>query len=342
MLIATVRRVTLLVTTAATIALLVGCGRGFEHHRGSTMGTYYEVTSRCPAGGLEGEIDATLEGVNMAMSTYLPQSELSRFNAHRGNDWFAVSQPLADLVMVARSISEDSDGAFDVTVGPLVNLWGFGPGGRDALPDDADIAAARAVVGYRLLESRFDPPALRKRFADLYVDLSAIAKGYGVDEVGRLLDRRGCTDWLVDIGGEVAARGESPSRREWRIGVEVPDGTRMVQRVVMLTDVAVATSGDYRNYVEHDGVRVAHSIDPRTGRPAAHALASVSVVLPDAMHADGWATALHVLGPEDGFALARARGIAALFVVRGAGADGAPAFEERYTPALAMHLLPTP
>jgi thiamine biosynthesis lipoprotein len=167
------------------------------------------------------------------------------------------------------------------------------------------------------------------------VDLSAIAKGHGVDRVAEVLDRADCTDYLVDIGGEVRSRGMSPRQTPWRVGIEVPDPQLIgsVQRVVNLPGMAVATSGDYRNYLDFDGERFSHSIDPRTGYPVQHLLASVSVVHESAMWADGWATALNVLGPEAGFELAATENLAAYFLIR--RADG---FEERYTPSMQNYL----
>jgi thiamine biosynthesis lipoprotein len=249
-----------------------------------------------------------------------------------------VPPTLATVVEAAAQLSRESAGAFDVTVGPLVNLWGFGPQSDTATPtapgDDA-IARARQRVGFDKLDVRLDPPALRKR-ADVYVDLSAIAKGHGVDRVTERLLGAGCSDLLVDVGGEVRGIGRSANGRIWRVGVETPDPGQLggIERVIVLDDVAAATSGDYRNYREVDGQRFSHTIDPRSGRPAAHALASVTVLHPSAMWADGYATALDVLGPEAGFELAERLELPALFIVR---QDGA--FQARYTPALESALI---
>ncbi|MDP6472899.1 MAG: FAD:protein FMN transferase [Pseudomonadales bacterium] len=319
----------------AVLVLLAGCDRdAYQRMRGNTMGTYYALTMRCPQPIASSDIEGVLDAVNAAMSTYLPTSELSRFNDSDSTDWFEVSEPLARLVALAGELSRQSDGAFDVTVGPLVNLWGFGPGKQTGFPDSVALEHARSVVGYQHVEARIQPGALRKDEARVYVDLSAIAKGYGVDRLLDMLVRAQCTDAMVDIGGEVAVRGISPSGKSWRIGIEVPDGSSTVQRVLELDDRAVATSGDYRNFIERDGVRVSHTIDARTGWPVNHDLASVSVVMPDAALADGYATLLHVLGPEDGMAFARERGIPALLLLR-----RAQGFEERYTPSLESYLV---
>jgi thiamine biosynthesis lipoprotein len=302
------------------------------------MGTYYRITARCPAMSSDairaGVVDE-LNRVNKQMSTYDDNSELMQFNQSAELVWLDVSKELVSVVEAAQQISLRSGGAFDITVGPLINIWGFGPGGAVAAAPSAEaVQVARARVGFQYLKSRSSAPALRKSKA-LFVDLSAIAKGHGVDRVTEVLDQAACTDYLVDIGGEVRSRGLSPRQASWRVGIEVPDPQLMgsIQRVVSLPGVAVATSGDYRNYLDFDGERFSHSIDPRTGYPVQHLLASVSVVHESAMWADGWATALNVLGPEAGLDLAVSENLAAYFLIR--RADG---FEERYTPAMQNYL----
>ncbi|MCZ6854224.1 MAG: FAD:protein FMN transferase, partial [Gammaproteobacteria bacterium] len=231
-----------------------------------------------------------------------------------------------------------SAGAFDVTVGPLVNLWGFGPNvdGRSP-PERAAIEDARAKVGFARLLVKQAPPELSKTH-EMYVDLSAIAKGHGVDRLAEVLNAAHCTDYLIDIGGEVSARGVNSTGESWRIGIEVPDPDRLgaIQRVLTLTDEAVATSGDYRIFFEDSGRRYSHTIDPRTGYPVTHNLASVTVLHESAMWADGYATALNVLGPVHGLELATERELAALFVVRTENG-----FEERYTPSMRIRLTAT-
>lgn len=313
------------------IAGLTACGDAADYQRygGTTMGSYYQVTARCPddVGPL---IRETLAAVNDEMSTYLPDSTLSRFNAAPVGGWFPVDATLAEVVATAGVLYRESGGAFDVTVGPLVNLWGFGPDRGSGIPSAEAVAQTLDRIGHDRLEVSHDPPRLRKT-ADLYVDLSAIAKGHGVDRViGRLGDA-GCDAMLVDVGGEVRGTGVNPSGRPWRVGVEVPDpaGEGRIQRIIRLDDAAVATSGDYRNFIESGGRRYSHTIDPRTGFPVEHGLASVSVVHSSAMWADGYATLLTVLGPEQGLAFARDNGLAALLIVR---TD--TGFEERYTESL--------
>ncbi|WP_200233130.1 FAD:protein FMN transferase [Thiohalocapsa halophila] len=311
----------------AALALLALSGCGPREHTlslvGTTMGTSWSVQvphppERLDQADLYARISAELEAVNERMSTYRASSELSRFNAAESTDWLPVSAELVRLVDTAIAVSTLTDGGFDVTVGPLVNLWGFGPEVKaDQLPAQAEIDAALARVGWDLLATRSDPPALRKAQPDLYVDLSAIAKGYGVDRMAALLEDAGITDYLVEIGGELRGRGVNAEGEPWRIAIERPEpGRRVVLRVVALTDLGMATSGDYRNFFELDGRRYSHTIDPATGRPVDHQLASVTVLAERCAEADAWATALLVLGPERGMALANDRGLIALFVER--------------------------
>lgn len=288
---------------------------------GTTMGTSYSVKAvGLPAVSdlLQRQIEAELAAVNQAMSTYLPDSELSRFNAARSTDWFTVSRELCELVADANALSETTDGAFDVTVGPLVNLWGFGPDGAPGkVPDQAQLSSVMQRVGYSRLYTDCTVPALRKERADLYVDLSAIAKGHGVDRIAQLLAVAGVPSYLVEIGGELRAKGTNSQGTPWAIAIETPRRSgREVQSIVELTDAAMATSGDYRNYFEYEGAYFSHTIDPRTGSPVTHKLAAVTVVADTAALADGMATALLVLGPKDGYALAERNNIAAYFLTR--------------------------
>jgi FAD:protein FMN transferase len=315
-----------LLTTAFAICLLVTSCSGKDEPveiQGGTMGTTYsvklvEIPHGLTAEELQARIDARLETVNDLMSTYRPDSELSRFNASRSIDWFPVDPELVNLVSLALSISAMSNGAFDITVGPLVNLWGFGPDQHAfRIPDEDLIAQTRQRVGYEKLAFRLDPPALRKAHPDIYVDLSGIAKGYGVDQVAELLEALGIRSYLVEIGGELKAKGTKTGGQPWRIAIERPQpDARAVYRVVALQNAALATSGDYRNYYSQDGRIYSHTIDPSTGRPVEHHLASVTVITEDCATADAMATAILVLGEERGFDLAESEGIAAFLVSR--------------------------
>jgi len=287
------------------------------------MGTQYTVRVSKPAGeldlaALKQQIDARLAAINRQMSTYLPDSEISRFNRYAGQDWFAVSAEVVRVVDAALDVSRSTDGAFDVTVGPLVNLWGFGPAGRPGeVPTEEVVAECRRRVGYGLLAVRDEPPALRKHRADVYVDLSAIAKGFAVDEIARILEQHGVGGYMAEIGGEVRTAGRKPDGSSWRIGIERPvAGERAIACVVELGGRSLATSGDYRNFFQQQGRRYSHAIDPRTGRPVEHGLVSVSVLADDCMTADAWATALMVLGPESALAMARQHGLDVLCMIR--------------------------
>lgn len=311
-------------TLAALLAIAcAGCDTGVATHElaGATMGTSYSVKAvgaALDAGLLKQQIDAALVAVNDAMSTWQAESELSRFNAQASTDWVSVSRGLCAVVEQAQRLSELSSGAFDVTVGPAVNLWGFGPAGAAVEPPaDAELEGAMARVGYPKLSVDCGAPALRKARADVYVDLSAIAKGYAVDRVADVLDAAGATGYLVEVGGEMRLKGTKPGGAPWAVAIETPQRAgRAVQSILELSDVAVATSGDYRNYFEHDGEFYSHTIDPRTGGPVRHSLASVTVVAETATLADGMATAMLVLGPGDGLALAERENIAAYFLTR--------------------------
>ncbi len=290
---------------------------------GDTMGTVYNIKISGPPDGLtdarlQQEVDARLKYINDRMSTYLPESEISLFNRSQNDDWFEVSPETAAVLGEALQTSEKTDGAFDVTVGPLVNLWSFGPEGRlEEIPTDDEIERTKANIGFRHVEVRFSPPALRKTHPDVYVDLSAIAKGYAVDEVARVLDGLGIVRYMVEIGGEVRTRGRKRDGASWKIGIEKPvSSSRVLQHIVELENRALATSGDYRNFFEKDGRRYSHTIDPRTGRPVEHNLASVSVISDNCTFADAMATALTVMGPDEAFRYATDNDIDVLLIIR--------------------------
>jgi len=293
---------------------------------GSTMGTtYHVVLATLPSSigevRLHDEIDDILDGIDARMSTYRDDSEISRFNATSSTAWFPVSSDTRDVVAEARRVAVLSGGAFDATLLPLVELWGVGRRVAPvSLPSAGAIREASTSVGFSKVETRGGSPAIRKHRADVRIDLSAIAKGFAVDRVAAHLASRDIDDYLVEIGGEVRVGGTSPTGSAWRVAIEQPSGGPLAaQTVVALTSGAVATSGDYRHYFEHSGRRYSHVIDPRTGRPVAHQLVSVTVVDRSAMHADAYATALLVLGPRAGVELASEQGLAALFLSREEG-----------------------
>jgi thiamine biosynthesis lipoprotein len=288
---------------------------------GRTMGTTYSVklvASETVAEQLRTAVDNRLVEINKLMSTYDPESELSRFNASGSTDIFRISDETAKVVSAALQLADDSGGAFDPTVGPLVDLWGFGPAEkRKRPPTDDELAAAKNLVGYKKILLDAAAPAVSTSTKGVRLDLSAIAKGYGVDAVAELVEAAGVSSYMVEIGGEVRMLGTKPGNKPWQLGIEKPDETgRSVAQVLKLTGGAVATSGDYRNFFEYEGQRYSHTIDPSSGRPVTHALATASVYASDCMSADGIATTLLVLGPQSGYDWAEKRGIAALLIER--------------------------
>ena len=256
------------------------------------------------------------------MSTYLADSEISTFNHHRSTEPLKVSPDFAAVTAFALELSRASGGAFDPTVGPLVNLWGFGAAGRHLPPPDPDaLAAARAACGFHRLEV-MPGDRLRKALPALEISLAAVAKGYAVDGVAGLLTQGAWEDFYVEIGGEVRVRGQGPEGRPWRIGVDYPDPASTVGSaflaILNLSDCAVATSGDYRNFRQgEDGIRTSHFIDPRTGVPVADPLASATIIAETCMVADGLATAASILGVDAALELLqRYPGTEALLVYR--------------------------
>jgi len=290
----------------------VGCAPRADHRlEGRTMGTTYHVTvvtsGHGAVDGLQDAIDRRLDEVNRQLSTWIEGSEISRFNrsAETGKE-FPISEDFLRVMTAAAQIHTLSGGAWDGTVSPLVILWGFGPGGPAfRAPSPERIAAALDEVGFDKIEVR-EAGVLVKRHAAVTVDLSSIAKGYGVDAVAEVLREAGFADFLVEIGGEVFAAGARRDGGAWRVGVNRPDpgaDPGEVYKVVPLGDQALATSGDYRSYVLEDGRRRSHVIDPRTGQPVTNGVVSASVLAPSCMLADGLATAVMVMGPEAGLAL---------------------------------------
>jgi thiamine biosynthesis lipoprotein len=313
---------------------LVGCESAPEtlSIEGPTMGTRYHIkwvpTVKVPSSKvLQSKVDEVLEQVNAQMSTYRPDSELSQLNQDSLGRWHQVSKPLSQLLQQSLDLYVLTGGSFDVTVGPLVNLWGFGPEPDPTkLPSDADIELAKQKTGVQAIEIQGDKVRWSK---PRYVDLSAIAKGYGVDAVAALLDQEGIKHYLVEIGGEIYARGQKAEGQPWKVAVETPSyHQRGIFEVLPIYNQGMATSGDYRNYQEFEGERYSHTLDPRTGRPISHQLASVTVVADNTARADALATAILVMGETEGFAFAKGQHLAALLIVRAENG-----FKEISTPA---------
>jgi len=302
------------------------CDAKREHHIGGrTMGTTYHVTvvTGClrRISGLSDAIDLRLKQINQSMSTFIHDSEISRFNRfqHAGRP-FPVSRDFFAVMKTARTIHRLSGGAWDATVSPLVDLWGFGPHTVPTrLPSREEIAARLKTIGFANIEIK-EPNILIKKIPDITLDLSSIAKGYGVDQVADVVAGRGYSDYLVEIGGEVAAAGRRKDGRLWRIGINrpLPDARPdEIYRVVRLDNAALATSGNYRNFFTINGIRYCHVIDPHTGRPVSNSVASVSIIAERCVFADGLATAVMVMGPEKGLQLIeRLDGVQGLIVVQ--------------------------
>lgn len=307
--------------------------------RGAAQGTTYHIKLIPPASGIDEhqlklEIEQALARIDEQMSTYRQDSELSKFNRAPAGEWFPVSPAVVKVVEAARAISEKTNGAMDVTVGPLVRLWHFGPPEKARRasdknsaatskkkrdfrpPTDDELAAVRKRIGYKLLETRDEPPALKKTVDGLEVDLSSIASGYTIDQLASILTTHGVKDFMVELGGEVRAAGTRDDGSPWRIAIERPVlDRRELEVAVPLKNASLATAGGTHKFFEFDGKRYSHIIDPSTGRPVKHALASVSVAADTCLEADGWDTPLTVLGADRGIECADKNGIAAMFIV---------------------------
>jgi thiamine biosynthesis lipoprotein len=285
------------------------------------MGTTYSIkVASAPdtvdAHALRAAADEVLARIDRSMSGYRADSEISRFNASSSTDWYEVSADLATVVDFALEVGRESGGTFDITVAPLVAAWGFGASEEPIdLPEDARLAELKEQVGYEKLQARLNPPALRKSTGTLTVDLNGIAPGYAVDLMAQRLREMQLSNFMIDIGGEVRALGRNARGEQWRIAVERPvDAEPEPYAIVQLDDASVTTSGEYRHYYDRDGHRYSHTIDPRTGRPVEHTLASVVVIGPTSMYTDAWATALNVLGTAAGRELATRLAMPVMFI----------------------------
>lgn len=306
------------------IVALGACSQAPEPRviQGNVFGTFFEVTvgaqhADADLDALERDILDVLDEVDRQMSTYREDSVLNRLNQAELNVPVEVDSELFFVLARSEAIASQSGGAFDHTVGGLVNLWGFGPEGRvTSRPDEDELQRRLDEVGYHFVILDADAQTAM-RTSDVFVDLSGIAKGYGVDAVSEYLLEQGIDNHLVNIGGDIYAKGQRTEDTRWRIGIEAPNDQRqVVQHILPLKDIAMVGSGDYRNYFEYDGVRYSHTIDPTTGAPIAHRLAAVTVLADNTTDADGYASAIMVLGPERGVEFANQHDIAALLVVR--------------------------
>lgn len=319
---------------------LAGCqpAERIEVLSGPTMGSTYTIkyvaTSTTPAADAAGvAVQGILDEIDRQVSTYRADSDLSRFNQLPAGSCETMPEPVLELVHYAHELAEMSDGQFDITIQPLLNAWGFGPNSRThAVPSAEQIAEARNQMGFRHLS--VEGNQLCKEI-ELKLDLNSIAAGYTVDRIAAKFEQLGIHSYMIEVTGELIAKGKKPDDSPWRIALEQPlgNGERVVQHVLEVDGWSVNTSGDYRNYFEEDGVRFSHTLDPHSGAPIAHNLAAVTVIDRSAMAADGLGTLLMVLGKEKGMEFARQYEIAALFVTREGEqfqSDSSPKFEELF------------
>ena len=309
-------------------SLLTACGgpsigsvQPVAEFSGLAMGSTWRVKlaggiSQAAASAAAESVAAAFAAVDLAMSTFRPHSELSRFNAHEAGTPFGLSADTLSVFDTAARASAATRGAFDPTIAPLVDAWGFGPRPQRRVPGEREQRTLERRVGWHQLAIDRDAGTVAKRHAQVRVDFCGIAKGYGVDKAAQALEALGLADYLIDAGGEVRTRGRNGRGGPWQVAIEQPvSGARRPRYVVPLSDQAIATSGDYRIFFEHDGQRYSHEIDPATGRPIDNRLTSVSVVASTGAWADALGK-LIVLGPERGYACAAEQNIAAHFIVR--------------------------
>lgn len=308
---------------------------------GQTMGTTYHITIvdepsldlAQHQSVLQNDIDNKLRYINQLMSTYIPDSEISRFNQTSDNTWFQLSAETFSVIEYSLYLSELSQGKFDITVSPLIDLWGFGAKGNTDFPSDEAIAKAKLQVGWK--DIVLDKALLRiKKNKPLRIDLSAIAKGYGVDAIAQLLEDNGVKRYLVEIGGEIRVKGTNADNIFWRLGIETPSFFQsQAQKVIRVEDQSVATSGDYRNFFEKNGIRYSHTIDPDTGKPVIHNIASITVINESAMKADGLATAFMALGEDKALTVADQYGIP-VYILQYNGDTFTESFSKNFAPYL--------
>lgn len=327
---------------AIVLCLLAGCASirssRVETLSGEAMGTTWTVKlirqkNSPDLHELKNGIQQQLDSVDAQMSTWKPDSDLSRFNHAAANSWQTLPPELFGVLEKSLALARDTGGAYDPTIGPLVNLWGFGPGPKShTTPDPETLATMRRRIGWQKIELDAATKNARQP-GGMSVDLSSIAPGFAVDQISRYLDGIGIRNFLIEHGGELRARGHRPGNEGWRVGIEQPDSDDNLAMIIVLNNRASGSSGDYRKYYELDGKRYSHHIDPRTGAPVTHVLALVTVVADDCITADSTAAALSILGPDEGYAYAVQHNIAALFLVRtddGFSRTMTPGFEKLF------------
>ena len=334
--------------TIALIALLIAATYAYNHNgndilliSGLTMGTTYSVKIKndnqtVNKKNMRNDIEKILSEINQSMSTYIEKSELSKINYSKSLGWHTLSDDLFTVIEHANNISKKTNGAFDITIGPLVNLWGFGPNkSENKMPSTESIELVKKDIGYRKILLNKSQKKISKLVPDLYLDLSGIAKGFAVDKIARHLEKKNLENYLIEIGGELLANGINNDKMIWQIGIENPNvRDKQVKRIIQLKNMAMATSGDYKNYFEENGVRYSHTIDPVTGKPIKHKLVSVTVLDSTALNADVLATAFMVMGPEKTLLLASDLKVAVYLIIK-----NGQIFEERYNDYFAPFIL---
>ena len=307
------------VTMTVVLFMLPDCPRNtrLPEAGGKTMGTtWHLILAKGDVSGASKMVQTRLDELESIFTNWREDSAVSRFNASRSTEWQSVPRELVDVVTLAQRISKETQGAFDITASPLIDLWGFGAKGRTkTIPSDETIAAAKARCGWEKIEVQTEPPRLRKTQADVEINVSGLVEGYAVDDIVKRLRNTGHANFLLDVGGELYASGTKPDGSPWEVGVQQPDAEKgVVTGAVPLQDKALSTSGTYQQFFEVDGKRFPHVLDARTGRPVSHSLVSVSVIADTCFEADSWTTALLILGPTEGREVAKRLGIDALFL----------------------------
>lgn len=297
--------------------MLTACHRPEEiKFSGRTMGTTWSLLSAQATDGMRQLIQSHLDQREAVLSHWQKDSAVTRFNDSRSTDWQPVPPELIQVIELARDIASKTGGALDITLAPLIDLWGFGAAGpAKAIPTERQIAEAKTRCGWQHLHSRLDPPALKKDIPDLRLNVASVTEGFVIDELISRLQQQGLSDFLLEVGGEVAAIGHAPAGTAWRVGIQTPEATPGdALQTLPLSDLCIATSGNYRHRIETNGQSYSHLIDPRSGRPITHPLTSVSVIHSSSALADGYATALMILGPEKGRETAEKLGLRVFWI----------------------------
>ena len=291
--------------------------------KGNTMGTYYfievvEVSSKLHIDKIKIEIEDTLKMANKILSNWDNNSEISKINKNKTTMPIKLSNELNKVFKTANKINIKSNGFFDLTLDPIIDIWGFGYESKklETIPSDEQIKNALSLVGQQsLLKFNFDNNELTKKNKNLKINLSSIGKGFGIDLIGKKLDQLGIDNYIINIGGDILTKGHNKKNEDWIIGVENPNlKEKLIKEIVNLTDKGLATSGDYKNFFTKNGKKYSHIINPNTGKPITHSTKSVTVIHKNSMKADGWATALLALGSVDGLKIAEKEKIAVLFI----------------------------